>query len=93
MIAAPLLEQVLAQVAGCPGAPDQVLQARLRSSFPGVHFTVCSDDDIPARVPAVADNGICRLYYVDASEHCLKLTADAAGASGLVVAWCDEDRQ
>lgn len=93
MVAAPLLEQVLAQVECRADMPDEVLKAHLRGSFPGVHFTVCSDDDIPARVPAVAGNGICRLYFVDGAEHCLKLTDDAAGATGLVVALCDEDQE
>lgn len=96
-LAAPLLEQVLSQVAaqlaGGGALPDDELKAHLRSSFPGVHFTVCSDDDIPARVPAVAGNDTCRLYYVDASDHCLRLTDDAAGATGLVVALCDEDNE
>jgi hypothetical protein len=63
--------------------------ADLRQRFPGIRFTVCSDDDIPPRIPAAAENALCNLYYVDANEHCLKLTSDAEAASGLVVAFHD----
>ena len=91
MIAAALLSDVLEHVAGRPGAPGEVLVGGLRSAFPGVHFTVCSDDDIPPRLSAAAGNATCRLYYVASSEHCLSLTTDADVATGLVVALCDGD--
>lgn len=86
MIAPALLDEVLDRVAGRPGLPNDALVAQLRGSFPGVHFTVCSDDDMPARLAAVAANSVCRLYYVASSAHCLALTDDADAASGLVVA-------
>lgn len=86
-----LLAKVLEQVASRADVPGNALAGHLRGTFPGVHFTVCSDDDIPARMRSVAGNDCCRLYYVDASDHCLKLTADAAAATGLVVALCDDD--
>lgn len=89
MIPAAMLTDVLAQVAGRPGAPNDVLVGHLRSTFPGVHFSICSDDDIPPRLSAVAGNELCRLYYVASSEHCLSLTTDAEAATGLVVALCD----
>jgi hypothetical protein len=46
---------------------------------------------MPPRLAAVAENSCCRLYYVDSSDHCLRLTSDAAAASGLVVALIDLD--
>ncbi len=91
MIEAGILSKVLDQVVSRAHAPGDALAGHLRGTFPGVHFTVCSDDDIPPRLRSVAGNAYCRLYYVDASDHCLKLTADAAAATGLVVALCDED--
>ncbi len=40
-------------------------------------------------MPPALGNARCRLYYLDAGEHCVKLTRDAAAASGLVVALLD----
>lgn len=85
MIAAELLERVAAAV-----TPDAD-EAELRQQFPGVRITVCSDDDIPARLPAVRETAAARFYYVDASEHCVKLSSDAESASGIVVALIGED--
>ena len=69
---------------------DMLLQA-LRETFRGVHFSVCNDADVPPRLPAAAEGGFCRLYYVDSGGHCLRLTDDAEAATGLVVAMLDED--
>lgn len=91
MIDASLLAKVMDQVVSRPNAPGDVLVGHLRSSFPGVHFTVCSDDDVPPRLASVADNDFCRLYYVSSSGHCLAFTADAAAATGLVVGLRDGD--
>lgn len=91
MIEAALLAKVMDQVASRADLAGDLLVGRLRDAFPGVHFTVCSDDDMPARLRSVAGNAFCRLYYVDGSEHCLKLTTDAEAATGLVVALCDEE--
>ncbi|MDD5249449.1 MAG: DUF6129 family protein [Rhodocyclaceae bacterium] len=91
MIEAALLAKVMDQVASRVSIAGDALVAHLRSTFPGVHFTVCSDDDMPARLPSVAGNTFCRLYYVASSAHCLTLTADAEAATGLVVALCDEE--
>lgn len=67
------------------------MATNLRETFPGIHFTVCGEDDIPPRLAAAAGNERCELYYIDGSEHCLKLTADAAAASGIVVALRGDD--
>jgi len=92
MIAADLLTKVLDQVVSRAQAPGDVLVKHLRASFPGVHFTVCSDDDVPARMSPVVGNDFCRLYYVAAGEHCLSFTSEAAAATGLVVGLCDDDQ-
>lgn len=91
MISSALLERVLDHVASAPAKLAVELAADLRAAFPGTPFTVCGEDDIPARLSAAAGNAACDLYYIDANEYCLKLTADAAAASGIVVALRGED--
>lgn len=79
---------------------DGSLAAAMRERFPGLRFTACADDDIPARCKPVAEAGsagagsetpLFRLYLIDASEHCLKLTNDPELACGIVLARCAED--
>lgn len=85
MIDASLLDRVLDHVAQAPVKLEFELAAELRKVFPGTHFTVCGEDDIPPRLKEAVGNEACALYYVDATEHCLKLTTDAEAASGIVV--------
>ena len=98
MIEAVMMANVMDMVADAVAqhASDlgDALVTRLRKAFPGVHFAVCSDDDMPPRLAPVAGNTFCRLYYVDSANHCLRLTSDAEAATGLVVAlrdWDDEE--
>ena len=91
MINAELLDEVLGQLSPPPPVPDGQLATRLRERFPGIHLSVCFDDDVPPRLPPAAENAHCRLYYVDAGDHCLRLTSDAEAATGLVVALLDDD--
>lgn len=85
-ISAELLARVAAAVT--PTAD----QAELRRQFPGVPITVCSDDDIPALLPAAYETAVARFYYVDlGGEHCVKLSTDAATASGIVVGLIGDD--
>jgi len=91
MIAAALLENVMQHVARRANDLSDVLASHLRASFPGVHFSVCNDDDLPPRIAPAAGNAYCRLYYVDSAEHCLRLTTDAELATGLVVGIRDWD--
>ena len=93
MIEAALLAKVMDQIVSRPNIAEDVLVGHLRSTFPGVHFTVCSDNDMPARLASVAGNDFCRLYYVDGADHCLRLTTDAEAATGLVVALCDDEEE
>jgi hypothetical protein len=89
MIAPSLLERVLAAVSPHLGYDE--LTRQLRAAFPGVHITVCAEDDVPPRLPPAAESASCYLYYVDASEHCLKLTTDAEAATGVAVALRSDD--
>lgn len=94
MIEAVMMANVMDTVAQHASDLGDALVTRLRKSFPGVHFSVCSDDDMPPRLAPVAGNTFCRLYYVDSADHCLRLTSDAESATGLVVAlrdWDDEE--
>jgi len=91
MIDNALLDRVMAQVADRFDQSGDFLVTHLRSLFAGVHFSVCSDDDMPARSVPAAENTFCRLYYVASGGHCLQLTGDAEAATGLVVALIDSD--
>lgn len=64
----------------------------LRQRFPGLSFSECDEDDVPARVPAVLDAGGYRLYLVSGTGgHCLALTDDPEAATGVVVATKADD--
>jgi hypothetical protein len=80
-----LFEQVVAAVTP---ATDE---AELRRQFPGVRITVCNDDDLPARLTAVRETAAARFFFIDAGEHCVKLSSDAATASGIVVGLLGDD--
>ena len=91
MIGETLLGEVLDHVSRNGGLADEALAVSLRERFRDVHFSVCSDDDMPPRVPFAAENALCRLYFVQSGEHCLSLTTDADAATGLAVARIDPD--
>ena len=91
MIEEPLLTRVMDQVASQASELGDALVTSLRKAFPDIHFSVCSDDDMPPRLSPAAGNAFCRLYYVDSADHCLRLTTDAETATGLVVALRDWD--
>lgn len=58
---------------------------RLRSEYPGIHFTYCMDDDLPNNTPMLEGDGF-NLYLVDSRDHCLCLTRNYEHASGIVIA-------
>lgn len=83
MIAEDTLQQVADRVERA-GVSEAVL-TELRQGFPGVHFSYCMDDDV-GRAKPVLERPEFNLYLVDSREHCLKLTNDAAVATGVLVA-------
>ena len=89
MISVPTLDAIADAVG--ERALDDALLADLRARFPGLHLTVCGDDDVPARLPAVLERPGFNLYLVNGSEHCLSLTNDPDVAIGVVLAWTGED--
>jgi hypothetical protein len=64
---------------------DSLLQDELKKTFPGVRFTLCSEDDIHAGKPVIEKEGF-DIYLVGSSEHCLTLTNDIELATGVVIA-------
>lgn len=64
---------------------DDSLKGELKAAYPGIRFTLCSEDDIQAGKPVLeADN--FDIYLVGSSDHCLTLTNDFALATGVVIA-------
>ncbi|MDR3055969.1 MAG: DUF6129 family protein [Zoogloeaceae bacterium] len=60
---------------------------QLREQFPGVMFTECSEDDVPARLkPALETPADFFFLFTNASGHCLEFTSDFDVATGIVVA-------
>jgi len=64
---------------------DSTLISRLRSMYPGMHFTHCLDEEINHVAPIRERPGF-NVYLVDSRQHCLRLTEDFGSASGLVLA-------
>ncbi|HYE37571.1 hypothetical protein [Methylocaldum sp.] len=66
-------------------APATDRCAGVRKSFPGLSLTRCDASDMGPEVPAFETAEFC-VYLIDTSEHCVRLTGDPAGATGLIVA-------
>jgi hypothetical protein len=64
---------------------DSTLQESLKQDFPGIRFTLCSEDDIHAGKPVLEHEGF-DIYLVGNSDHCLTLTNDYTLATGVVIA-------
>lgn len=86
MIPDALLGDLLDQVVQHAELDDDLLTRLLRERFRGINLWLCSDDDMPARLPFAVENSAYRLYYVKSGGHCLSLTTDAASATGVAVA-------
>ncbi len=66
-------------------APDAETVAALRRLAAGVFITRCDAADIEDEAP-FRSYAHCNLYLLDARDHCVKVTADPAQATGLVLA-------
>lgn len=69
---------------------DEQAVASLRSMWPSIHFTYCSDDDV-CGPPAIRESDGFSIYLIDSRNHCLSFTSDTAIATGLVLAEHEED--
>jgi hypothetical protein len=84
-------EQLSAVSALVAGNPEIVA---LRSAFPELIFTECSENDISPRIKPVVTLPQYLLYLVTgASGHCLELTSDLESANGVVIAARDDDEE
>lgn len=90
MLAAQTLEQI-ANAAAAHGALYGDALATLKQTWPDLRFTLCSDEDMPARMPPVLQREGFNLYMVGGGEHCISLTTDMDQAVGVVLAWVDEE--
>ena len=89
MIVAETLEKIANAAASFGDLNDGAL-ASLKQTWPDLRFTVCSDDDMPARMSPALRRERFSLYLVSGSEHCLSLTDDPLQAIGVVLAEVDE---
>lgn len=89
MLAAETLEQIAD--AAALGALNDAAVAGLKQRWPDLRFTLCSDEDMPARMPPALRRDGFNLYLVGGGEHCISLTTDLEQAIGVVVAWVDEE--
>jgi hypothetical protein len=90
MILAETLERIASTAASMNVLNEESLLV-LRQSWPELRFTLCNDDDMPARLPAALKRDRFNLYLVNGSEHCLSLTDDPLHAIGVVLAEVDGD--
>ena len=90
MIVPETLEKI-ASAAAALGELNEDALLTLRKGWPELRFTLCNDDDMPARLPAALIRDKFNLYLVSGGEHCLSLTNDPLRAIGVVLAGVDED--
>lgn len=64
---------------------DENAVIELRKKWPGIHFTLCSDDDV-SQARAVRESDGFNIYLIDSRSHCLCFTSSAEVATGLVLA-------
>ncbi|BCK87059.1 hypothetical protein MIZ01_0829 [Sideroxyarcus emersonii] len=89
MIVPETLSRIASAAAAFGELNDDAL-ASLKQTWPDLRFTLCSDEDMPARLPPALRREGFNLYLINGSEHCLSLTDDPAQAIGVVLAYVDE---
>ena len=72
------------------GASAEMLTV-MRFEHPGVRFTACSENDVPALLQPWLSHGNVNVYLLDATEHCVSLTKDPAIACGMLFALNDDE--
>jgi len=73
------------------GVTDATL-GRLRGLYPGIHLTLCRDDDVHGAAPLLEYPGL-NVYLVDGRNHCLTLTHDLDTATGLLLAEVSDEEE
>lgn len=69
---------------------DEAAVSDLRSQWPNIHFTYCSDDDV-CGPPAIRESESFSIYLIDGRDHCLSFTSSTDTATGLVLAEHEQD--
>lgn len=90
MIALETLQSIADKVVAL-GELNEAALASLKLSWPELRFTLCNDDDMPARMPPALQRETFNLYLVGSGEHCISLTTDLDQAIGVVLAEVDAD--
>jgi hypothetical protein len=89
MLSSATLQQIAAAANGT--TLNEATLESLKQTWPELRFTLCNDDDMPARLPPAVQSGNINLYLVGGGEHCLSLTQDMDQAIGVVLALVDEE--
>ncbi len=89
MIAPETLAEIRDQAAAT-GVTEAAL-VDLRRTWPGIHFTYCSEDEVPARLRPYAVGAGFDIYLVSNAEHCVAFTDNPEAATGVVLATLSED--
>lgn len=87
----PAFIEQLCTALGNGNAARPGIDAELRDAFPGVLFSVCSDNDIPSRIKPIANGEGFALYGINTSDHCAALTTQLEAAGGIAIALVDDD--
>jgi len=90
MITPDFLKQVCDKLAD-GNARRPSVDLALRQAFPGVPFTLCSDNDVPSRLQPMAYGDGFALYGINTGGHCAALTCIADAATGIAIALTDDD--
>jgi hypothetical protein len=90
MIIHETLERIASSAASFEALNEDALSV-IKSKWPDLRFTLCNDDDMPARLPPALHREKFNLYLVSGSEHCLSLTDDPLQAIGVVIGVVDEE--
>jgi hypothetical protein len=79
------IEELLAAESAFASGGDASARAGFRQRFPWLSVTRCDASDMDAETPFRVYPGL-RLFLVDASDHCWRITSDPALATGIVLA-------
>jgi hypothetical protein len=90
MIVHETLERIAATAASFAELNENTILA-LKQTWPDLRFTLCNDDDMPARLRPALKREKFNLYLVGNGEHCISLTDDPQQAIGVVLAEVDEN--
>ncbi|WP_018607908.1 DUF6129 family protein [Uliginosibacterium gangwonense] len=90
MITPEFIHTVCAALGG-GNARRQGVDLELRQAFPGIPFTLCSDNDIPSRLTPLAKGDDFALYGINLSDHCASLTPNLEASGGIAIALIDDE--